>query len=162
MNSKTSMDVFVKIGTCLDRKFLWKMVKNRSSGQKYITGRRNMVLRLEKKDRGSTRMVSLTTGPYGRTFWWKNYKNNSNGLRYNRENELHRDLKRRPEDNNIITNGEFGYMTLLPVQAVLQQKILMKTFSESLKRLQIYNMEKECFRMVTEGPRLVLWADNCN
>jgi hypothetical protein len=70
---------------------------------------------------------------------------------------LHRDLKRRPEDNNIITNGEFGYMTLLPVQAVLQQKILMKTFSESLKRLQIYNMEKECFRMVTEGPRLVLW-----
>jgi len=72
---------------------------------------------------------------------------------------LHRDLKRRPEDNNIITNGEFGYMTLLPVQAVLQQKILMKTFSESLKRLQIYNMEKECFRMVTEGPRLVLWAD---
>ena len=78
---------------------------------------------------------------------------------YNRENELHRDLKRRPEDNNIITNGEFGYMILLPVQAVLQQKILMKTFSESLKRLQIYNMEKECFRMVTEGPRLVLWAD---
>lgn len=72
---------------------------------------------------------------------------------------MHRDLKRRPEDNNIITNGEFGYMTLLPVQAVLQQKILMKTFSESLKRLQIYNMEKECFRMVTEGPRLVLWAD---